>query len=159
MNNQVGVHIVIVNTVHKLELLTYSTSEGNRYGMATTQYEHYETLQAQQAANPTIELGSVIMMDYDKNTAHSPFFVTEEEACNWGLKNFPHLSKVELADKYEKVWNWQLLSPTAVNRHWMSYVLTGDSHPVAHKPDWVDSLRAANADPISGNFITSNKGL
>jgi hypothetical protein len=158
MNNQVGVHIVIVSSVNMMELVKYNTAEGTRFGVRANQYEHYETLQAQQDANPVTEIGSCIMMDFDKDNVHSPFFMTEEQACDWGLKNFPHLTKVELADRFEKVWAWQLLSPMAINRHWMSYVVTGDSHPVAHKPDWVDSLRHANSDPVSGNFLSSHKG-
>lgn len=157
MNNTVGIHNVIVSTVHKLELVTYNTPDGSRFGVAAQQYEHYETLQAQVDANPTIELGSTIMMDFDRNSVHSPFFTTPEQACDWGLKNFPHLVKYDLADRFDKVWGWQLLSPQAVNRAWMSYVLTSDSHPVAHMPDWVEPLRAANSDPISGNFLTPHK--
>jgi len=158
MNNQVGVHIVIVNTVHRLIPVKYNTAEGNRFALRASQYEHYETLQAQVDANPTIEVGSTLMMDFDKDLVHSPFFHTEEQACDWGLKNFPHLAKVELADKFGKPWGWQLLSPVAVNREWMTYVVTGDGYPLAHKPDWVESLRQANADPISGGFIGTTKG-
>lgn len=148
-----GVHIVIVSSVSVLEPVCYNTPEGNRWGLATKDYDHYQTLQAQHDANPNFEPGSVIMMDYDKSAIHSPFFVTQEQAFEWGLKNFPHLSKVDLADEKGRVWGNKLMSPSAVNRLWMAYAAHGNGYPMVDKPDWVEPLRKANLDPISGKFL------
>lgn len=153
MERTVGVHIVIVPSVNMLELVNYNTGEGGRWGVATSSYDHYETLKAQVDATPTFEPGSVIMMDYDKDSIHSPFFVTAEEAIAWGLKNFPHLTKVDLADARGHVWGSRLLSPKAINREWLYYAGGAEGYPVVDKPDWVEPLRKANEDPVSGKFL------
>lgn len=153
MERKVGVHIVIVPSVNTLELVNYSTGEGSRWGVATTSYSHYETLKAQFDATESFDPHGVIMMDFDKDSVHSPFFVTAEEAFAWGLKNFPHLTKVDLADHHGQVWGARLLSPKAINREWMHYATGGDGYPVVEKPDWVEPLRTANQDPVSGKFL------
>jgi len=153
MKNE-GIHIVIAPSINRLDMHQYNTPLGQRYALSTMDYRFYQTLNEAVVAASRDEIIQTIQMDYDEKSIMSPFFETEEAALVWGLQNFPHLSKVELIDvKKGEPWSASLLSAKAIKGLWLAYARTGLSHPATAKPEWVDALRAENADENSGGFI------
>lgn len=153
MKNE-GIHIVIIPSVNRLDMHQYNTPLGQRYALSTMDYRYHKTLAEGVVANATGETIPTVQMDFDDKSVMSPFFEAEEAALVWGLQNFPHLSKIELIDvKKGEPWAASLLSVKAVKGLWLAYARTGLSHPDTLKPDWVDALRAEQADENSGGFI------
>lgn len=151
-----GIFSVIVASVNRLGLHQVAPEKSPPYFMlGTLDYDYHLSLLDEAQANPNRDPFKTVMMDHDEaGLITSPRFATADEAYTWGTTNFPHLMKVgQIQAANGKVWTYELMSPKAINKAWLNFAHTGLAYPDAPRPAWVDPLKAANADPSSGDFI------